>query len=213
MRSLSELINADDPAFALVQDWIANSAVPCEILPPSASRDEVLLGLQVTTRSPMGAIAHETGGLLIDDGWLRVLGSGHPRLSRDLVEWNRGRADGFLLVADDAVGGFFALNGGALGQDRGAMYYWAPDSLAWESLDLGYSDFLQAMLGGRLDDFYASLRWVGWREAVRSLAPDQCFSFYPFLWTQEGSVETSSRRAVDVSEQFALSVAGEAASA
>lgn len=207
MRPLSDLINTTDPAFPLVQDWIANAAVSCEVLAPSPSRDDILLGLQVTTRSPMGAIAHETGGLLIDHGWLRVLGSGHPRLPRNLVDWNQGRADGYLLVADDAVGGFFALNGGALGQDAGAMYYWAPDGMAWEALDLGYSDFLQAMLGGRLQDFYASLRWDGWQDEVQRLTPDQCLSFYPFLWTKEGSVAASSRRAVNVDEQFALSVA------
>lgn len=207
MRPLSELINTTDPAFPIVQEWIADSAVSCEVLAPSSVRDDVLLGLQITTRSPMGAIAHDTGGLLIDQGWLRVLGSGHPRLPRNLRDWNAQRANGFLLVADDAVGGFFALNGGALGPDAGAMYYWAPDGLQWEALELGYSDFLQAMLGGRLQDFYASLRWQGWQDEVQRLAPDQCLAFYPFLWAKEGSVATSSRRAVDVSEQFALSVA------
>lgn len=210
MRSLSDLINTTDPALPLIQDWIANAAVSCELLAPSSIRDDILLGLQVTTRSPMGAIAHETGGLLIDHGWLRILGSGHPRLPRNLLDWNQPRAKGFLLVADDAVGGFFALNGGALGQDTGAMYYWAPDGLAWEALDLGYSDFLEAMLGGRLQDFYASLRWQGWQDDVQRLAPDQCFSFYPFLWAKEGSVATSSRRAVDISEHYALSVAADA---
>ena len=207
MRPLNELINEIDPALPLVREWIAAAAIPCEVLAPSSRSDEVLLALQVTTRSPMGAIAHGTGGLLLDGGWLRVLGGGHPRLPRDLAGWNAGRADGFLLVADDAAGGFFALNGGALGDDPGMLYYRAPDSLGWEALELGYSDFLQAMLGGRIQEFYASLRWPGWQVDIKELGPDQCFAFYPFLWTQEGSASTSSRKAVDIAEHYALSLA------
>ena len=67
---------------------------------------DVLVALQVTTRSPMGAIAFETGGLLFDHGWLRLLGSGSMRLEGDLARWNGLGAsalveafEGALLVA------------------------------------------------------------------------------------------------------------------
>lgn len=144
MRTLEELIDTEDAALPLVQEWAAGASHPFEILEPSeADRQRVLLALQVTTRSTMGAVAHDTGGLLIDHGWLRVLGSGHPKLARNIVDWNEERSSGFLLVADDVVGGFFALNGGGLGEDAGAMYYWAPETLRWESLEIGYSDFLE----------------------------------------------------------------------
>jgi hypothetical protein len=72
-----------------------------------------------------------------------MLGSGHPRLTRDLAAWNRARSSGFLLIADDAVGGFFAINGGALGEDLGAVHYLAPDTWAWESLEMGHTAFVQ----------------------------------------------------------------------
>src|SRR5438105_2390913 len=81
-------------------------------------------------------------GLFLDSGWLRVLGAGgHPRFCRSLPAWNEGRSEGFYLIADDAVGGSFALNGGALGADRGKVYYYAPDALRWEACDFGYSEF------------------------------------------------------------------------
>ena len=124
MRELEELIDDDEPALPLIREWLAAAEVPCEMLEPSARRGEVLLGLQVTTRSPLGAIAYETGGLIIDGGWLRILGSGHSRLTRDIPQWNAGRANGFLLVADDATGGFFAIDGGGLGGDPGKVWYW-----------------------------------------------------------------------------------------
>ena len=149
-RSLQELLNTDEPAWPLVQSWLGEATNAVEVLPPSESaRGEALVATQVTTRSPMGAVIYETGGLLVDHGWLRVLGSGHPRLPRSLPGWNLGRCwrdpdapAPFLLIADDTVGGFFALNGGALGEERGNVYYFAPDSLAWETLGAGYSDFL-----------------------------------------------------------------------
>jgi hypothetical protein len=75
----------------------------------------------------MGAIVYETGGLLIDNGWLRLLGSGHDRLTRTLPSWNHERSAGYLLVGGDVIGGFFAINGGALGPDPSKLYYWAPE--------------------------------------------------------------------------------------
>src|SRR5262245_26435143 len=134
MRTLEQLIDRDESALPLVRQWLAQGRQEFEVLEPSTARGDVLVGLQVTTRSPMGAIAYETGGILVNHGWLRLLASGHPRLRRNIVEWNAGRSAGHLLVADDVVGGFFSINGGALGQDLGAMYYWAPDTLKWEPM-------------------------------------------------------------------------------
>src|SRR5262249_7582515 len=112
-RSLQELLDTDDPAGPIVQQWIPGATNQVKILPPcEPARSRALEQAQVTLRSPMGAIVYETGGLLIDHGWLRILGSGHPRLPRTLMEWNRTcRTDGFLLIADDVAGGFFAING------------------------------------------------------------------------------------------------------
>jgi hypothetical protein len=141
MLPIDELINVQDPGIAKIREWMRNAVNPCEVLPPSAQREEVLVQTQVTTRSTMGAIAYETGGILIDGGWLRFLGSGHPKLSRTLPGWNHGRSSGFYLVADDAVGGFFAMNGGAFGDDMKNMYYWPPDSLDWKPMKIGFTDF------------------------------------------------------------------------
>ena len=61
----------------------------------------------------------------------------------------------FLLVADDAMGGFFALNGGAFGNyDLGKIFYLSPDNLVWEPLEIGYSDFIYWTFTGDIDLFY-----------------------------------------------------------
>ena len=206
MRPLAELVDNASPALPLIHQWLAEAKRPYEVLSPSPARGDVLVELQVTTRSPMGAIAYETGGVLIDHGWLRILGAGNQKLSRNLAEWNRGRSSGYLLVADDVVGGFFAINGGSLGVDAGSMYYWAPDTLKWEALDIGYTDFVRWAVGDKLSAFYEDLRWDGWESDVKTVGGDQCFTFYPFLWAKEGSVESSSRKPVSVPEQYAFNV-------
>jgi hypothetical protein len=66
MKSLGQLIERNDPAFPLIKEWASAAINDCMLLPPSANRGEILLAMQVTTRSVMGAIAYETGGVLID---------------------------------------------------------------------------------------------------------------------------------------------------
>jgi hypothetical protein len=202
-RKLDELIDNQEPAIKLLQQLVNDAKVPCELLPPGPEREKALLYLQVTTRSTLGALAYDTGGLLIDDGWLRLLGSGHAKLSRSLHEWNSPRTDGaFYLVGDDLAGGFFAINGGAFGDDLGSVYYWPPDSLEWESLERGFTDFVAMFLTQTIENYYTDLRWSSWREDARSASSDQCFAFFPFLWTKEGSVERSHRSVVPMSQMW-----------
>jgi hypothetical protein len=212
MRTLSELLELKSPAWPLVQEWLAAASRPVEVLAREAELAEAtLLKLQVTTRSTMGAVAYETGGILIDHGWVRVLGSGCRRMPGSLVSWNAiGGApeeglSGLLMVAHDALGGFFALDGGALGEGRGGAFYFAPDSLRWEDLGRGYSDLLRFLLLGDLAGFYGGYRWPGWSESVADISPDQGFSLYPPIWSKEGKdVTTVSRRAVPMTELLAL---------
>ncbi|MDZ5634940.1 DUF2625 family protein [Janthinobacterium sp. GMG1] len=206
MRTLNELLDSEDPAFALIKQWASEADMPVELLPPSAGRAEVLLSLQITTRSPLGAIAYETGGILVDDGWLRILGSGHGKLERNIATWNEGKAEGFLLVADDVLGGFFALNGGALGPDQGQLYYLAPETLEWEALEIGYTAFVEWAFTSQLRQFYGRQPGEAHGFDELPLSGDLCLNFYPFLWTQEGSLKTSSRRAIPVEEQWALNL-------
>ena len=52
-----------------------------------------------------------------------------------------GNAPPFQLLADDAVGGFFAIDGGGLSLEQGKVCYFAPDTLDWEWMEMRYSDF------------------------------------------------------------------------
>ena len=207
-RPLNELINAQDPGWPLVQAWIASAKNKVQVLPKTATRaDSALLAAQVTTRSPMGAVIYETGGILVDNGWLRILGSGSPALNRDLMGWNKDKQKGLLLMADDAIGGFFALNGGAFSQATlGKIYYLAPENMEWQPLDKSYSDFLVFCFSGNLNKFYDKLRWKGWQQEIATLNGSQGIACYPFLFSEEGkNINKTLRKAVPIKELWLFS--------
>ena len=215
MRAVAELINTTDPGWILVKEWIATAKNTVEVLPVDTNKaKDALYKTQVTTRSPMGAIVYMTGGLLIDGGWIRILGSGSDKLNRSLPDWNKGKSfkdfgqsTPFLLIADDAMGGFFILNGGGLGSDLGKIYYLAPDNLEYEALDLTYTEFLTFCFNYNLDEFYEDHRWINWKSDLAKLKGDQVFNFFPYLWTKEGKdINKVSKKAVPVEEQYILNL-------
>lgn len=180
MKSLEELLDKQS-AWLILRDWFVSAKNHYEILPsyPEDAGKE-LVGMQLSTRSPLGAVIYETGGISIDHGWLRLLGSGHEKLPRGLFEWNFGKTfkqsgeqPSHLLVADDAVGGYFAINAGGLGEKVGQIYYHNPKSKAWECMNLGYSEFLGWALSGNLADFYRELRWKNWQDDIANLQGHQ----------------------------------------
>lgn len=97
MRSLDELINRDEPGIAVIREWAGRADGNGAVLlsPDRAVADASLLPLQVTTRSLLGAIVYETGGILVGDGLLRLFGSGMQRL---LLDCNRSAG----LLGNDA---------------------------------------------------------------------------------------------------------------
>jgi Protein of unknown function DUF2625 len=215
LRKLDELINRNDPGWPIVQEWIAAAKNHVEILPPSdnATREKALVNTQVTTRSPLGAVIYETGGILVDHGWILILGSGHPRLPRSLPDWNLGRSvfepgqqPAFLLCADDVIGGLFAVDGGGLKIAPGKVCYFAPDQLAWENTNLGYSEFLVWCFQGDVAKFYQTERWTGWEKEIASLRGDEALNIYPFLWALGPPISERSRRPVPIASIYKLQV-------
>jgi hypothetical protein len=213
-RALEELIESKEPAWPTVSTWLKKANKPVEILESTPRRGaEVLVALQVTTRSPMGAIALQTGGLLIDHGWVRVLGAGCSRMEGDLARWNGLTAqplvqpiDGAMFVATDALGGFFALDSGALGDGKGAAFYLPPDTLEWEPVAASYSALLQFFLLADLNKLYAEHRGRGWQDEVKKLSPDQAWAFDPPLFAELEPGKTRQKEAVPLAELLKLNM-------
>ena len=216
MRSLDELINRDDPGIVQIREWASqrdgNGAVL--LAPDRALADASLLRLQVTTRSLLGAIVYETGGILVGDGLLRLLGSG---TERSLLDCNRraGLLEGdayppVLLIADDALGGLFALNGGGFGSETiGEVYHLAADTKDWMTLGVGHSDFVSWCLLDDLKAFYEPLAALDAFKRRPRPPITSVYSFYPFLWTKEARDNVDVRViSADDSLALRLSISG-----
>lgn len=106
-----------------------------------------------------------------------------------------------MIIAHDAIGGFFALDGGGLGDARGEIFYFAPDSLNWEGLDMGYDEWLEAMMGSLFMDLYAENLWDGWQREAAALSLDEGLRIEPPLWTNASRpIEKTTRKAVPMLE-------------
>ncbi len=205
LRSLEELVDVEDPAWPILEAAIAGAAYPVVVVPAEPERCvTTLLRLQVTVRSPLGALAFNTGGLLIDHGWLRVLGGGEPPLNLALangLDVTPEAPPARLLVAFDVLGGRYEVNGGALPADPGEVCYFAPDSLQWERMGFGHADFVLWSLSDRLALFNEHLRWPGWETEVAALSLADGISLYPPPFTTDGEdISQVSRRPVPIAE-------------
>lgn len=164
---------------------------------------QVLEALQVTARSPLGALALNTGGLLADHGWFRIFGGGAAGIP-DLASANAlpsSKLPPFLNIAQDVLGGQFAVDGGGLGLTPGAVCYFGPDTLDWHDLGIGHGQFVFAAIAGELGEVFADLRWPGWEHEVSGLASSQGISVYPPPFSEEGKdISRAHRQPVPIEE-------------
>ncbi len=208
MKQLNELINNEKSAWKIIDEWLTEATNEVEILQSSRENSErVLDDLQVTTKSILGAIAYNSGGILIEKGWIRILGNGSKNLKRNISIWNNlnsnnqiPRIEGALLVADDVLGGFYAINAGKLGSTVGNVFYLAPDTLEWEDIEMTFSEFVYWTFIGDINGFYEPFRWEGWKDEIKDVSGDEGISIYPFLWAEGDNIEKRSRKIVSIEE-------------
>jgi hypothetical protein len=189
----------DQSAWAEILTLVELAPYPVEVLPADPEQAMACLtALGFTTRSWLGALVANAGGLVVDHGWLRVLGSGHDGLP-DVVAEADPEAGG-LIVAYDVMGGQFAWLPAQPGA-KPTVHYFGPEDLAWQDLELGYGDWLHAMLAGAVTQFYDPLRWPGWGIEVAAVALDEGISAWPPPWTKEGKdLSTVSRKPIRFAE-------------
>jgi hypothetical protein len=167
VRPLTELIETQDPAWPEIEAAVATGSCPVVVLPADAERaDEELFRLQVTTRSWLGAVVHHTGGLALDHGWLRVLGSGNVVQHMASLGQLSENTVGKILVAQDVLGGQFAWM--APTSSTPTIHYFAPDTVAILSTVTVYDSN-----AFRID--------TKWKEEVYYREGDQAF-FMPAGW-------------------------------
>ena len=134
-----------------LRSWIAAGSNNVQICVGSTDRGhKVISRLHLNSSSTLGMIALNTGGLVIDNGWIKLLGSGCSSIQGDLLTWNilddgkeTFRLEEALLMGYDVLGGFFAVNGrGISSSGLYNVFYRAPDTLRWEDCEKDYLSFI-----------------------------------------------------------------------
>ncbi len=217
MRGVAELVDVPDPAWPWVTADLDCSFAHYSVLPPNPDQCRATLHqLQVTARSPLGAITLNTGGILMHDGWLRIYGGsgGGPSGLPSMAEVNGFPAtvdpdfrppDG-LIIAHDVLGGVFALNGiepeqhGRPGSPGGIVYF-SPSALTWQDLEMGHTDWLSWIVGDAASHYY-DLLWPAWRAEVTELGLRDGILVFPFLWSEEAQQDmaATTRQAVPLDQ-------------
>jgi hypothetical protein len=214
VKTLNELVEVDAPSWPVLLDDLSSSFTPVEVLPPEPTQNGAcLLQLQVSARSPLGAVVLNSGGLLLHGGWIRVFGGSGSSGLPSMAEVNRfpvtvdssWRPAGGLVLAHDVLGGVYAINGvdsaeaGRPGAP-GEVVYFSPQNLQWSALEMGHSAWLGWLLADGPADMYEL--WPNWRSELAGLRTDQGISFYPFLWSSEAQedIAATTRKPVSMNE-------------
>lgn len=201
-RPLTELVGVPNPAWPALSETLGAASAPVDVLPVDRDAGERCLWmLQLPARTTLGALALHTGGVVVDHGWLRILGGGDGASGPlpDIVTANGltepVAADSpYLLAAVDVLGGRFVIKGrdASLPGKTGEICYFGPDDLTWEPLGLRHAGWLDFVVSGQLADFYADLRWPGWEDEVSRVPLDSGLLVYPFLGSAEARADLAA---------------------
>jgi hypothetical protein len=213
MKPLSVLLENQQKGWDVIMQWSSNARNKIRILPKEDLRaDSVLYKTQLFASSPLGAVVYGCGGILIEDGWIRILGSGCKQFDRSIFDWNKGKScvkfkdqSCYLLVGDDIIGGMYGMKTSGTDEiETGKIFYFGPNSLRWEATGLSYTGFINFCFSGNLESFYEDFRWHSWKDDIQKMSGDQVVSFYPLLWTKEGKEIKVNRKIVSIQKQWEM---------
>ena len=144
--------------------------------------------MNVLSKSTLGAIVIFSSGISIDN-WLRIVGqenSEHQGIwSYNDYQKENVSLEKMTIVGQDIVGGLFAINIGKYQEGIKKVWYFAPDTLQWEYMDMNYAEFIAWAIQGNTDEFYSSMRWKCWKEDCSKAEFDEMILIYPSLWSKE----------------------------
>ncbi len=196
-----------------IKEMFKTSKINITILDDTKSENtKICKLLKISSASALGAIILNTSGIIFDD-WIRLYGNdtydrkGIAKINLLSEKGIPEKIKRMLIVASDIVGGVFAINSGKFNEGMGHVWYFAPDTLDWEDLGLGYSEFVAWLAKGNIDEFYHSMRWNNWREYSKNIEFDKGVLLYPFLWSKEMDIESASKSIVPFEELFGINLA------
>ena len=166
----------------------------------AAIGDKICRDLNIPSESVLYSVVSNSNGIVVNH-WIRILGQDSSE-NNGVYYYNSkytGKISKMFLVANDIVGGLFAISIDKF-EDKNFIWYFAPDTLEWECLNMQYNEFIAWCFKGNVDEFYASMRWKNWKEDVKDVGMNNAILIYPFLWAKECDIESATKKEVAIDE-------------
>lgn len=163
----------------------------------------VIEELNVNEQSVLGQVLLNVSGVVIND-YLRIWGNDEPNILYQNNKVKQFYSGNKLIVANDIWGGLFAISNGDFEGNMRDIWYFAPDLLEWENLDINYAEFLSWACGSGLEEFYQSFLWEDIDSILREINVNQAILIYPFMWAKECNLETADKKIVPLEELVAI---------
>lgn len=163
--------------------------------------------LHIPLSSVLGSVVLHSNGIIIDN-WIRIFGQdgasnyGVPHYNRKNNYSNK--IQGMFLVGSDVLGGLYAININRFSDKHNMIWYFAPDTLEWECIEMMYNEFLAWCLQGNTDEFYSTMRWQGWEDDAKNTTINTAILIYPFLWAEECDLKKASKKIINLDEMIEM---------
>ncbi|WP_051604831.1 DUF2625 family protein [Lachnobacterium bovis] len=147
---------------------------------------EECINLNIPKDSVLYSVVTNSNGIIINN-WIRLWGQ-NSNVNNGVGYYNtlfQNDIEGLFLVASDVLGGLFAININKFTEGKNHIWYFAPDTLEWECMDMQYNEFLAWSMQGDIDEFYLTMRWNNWQEDIKNIGINYALLIYPFLWARE----------------------------
>lgn len=139
----------------------------------------------------------ENCGGIVFDNWVRLYGCGELNVvAKNDAFLKNSTLD--ILIGEDVLGGLFGLK-------DNVVYYFAPDLLQWECLQVYYANFINWLINEpqNVELFYRIFKWNTWKEDSSKLALNEGFAFHPFLF-QHATKADRSRAVISIDEVISI---------
>lgn len=184
-----------------IEDMFRKSQNTVYVEKANGDTKEILEQLVINEQSVLGQIVLNISQIEVN-GYLRVLGGDSiADLNEAVKKYYKGNK---LIVAYDIFGGIYAIGNGDFGGDTRDIWYFAPNSLEWESLGINYPQFIAWICSENVKAFYIDFKWNGIEDIIKDTKNNQAIMIYPFLWANECNIETAKKTIVPLEELIAI---------
>lgn len=188
----------------MLEEMLLNGKNQVEIIPvdePCAAINAEYYQADCSTN--FGLLITMCGGVVVN-GVVRLLGSNRSPEYRDINMFNiKFGGAGFLILGDDIFGGIFAVNFGAFSENLGSVFYFAPDTLEWEDLELQLSGFFAWLKDGDMAQYYGQFSAEEYEKLrVMNVKFNEVLHILPPQWSAEFKTEPYDVRAIDINEYY-----------